>query len=71
MVSFSIGEEAKRLEKITDLESLKDEIQDYLYKAFYIFNKNKTKKVNGKDEPIYEKSCYRPIDIHICKWDTD
>jgi hypothetical protein len=26
LVSFSIGDEAKRLEKITDIESLKDEI---------------------------------------------
>jgi hypothetical protein len=26
LVSFSIGDEAKRLEKITDLENLKDEI---------------------------------------------
>jgi hypothetical protein len=33
-VCFNIGDEARRIEQIEDVEQLKDEIQDHLYNSF-------------------------------------
>ena len=52
-----VDEEAKRVERMNE-EDLKDELQNFL---FSIYGQQQKK----------DKSVYRPIKMHVRKWDTD
>ena len=64
---FIVGDEGRRVERL-DEESVKNEVEEVLTKVF----KDKIKKWDIKiDKEIDESTIFRPIDIHVCKWDTD
>ena len=62
-----IGDEGRRVEKL-DQEEVKNEIEDLLTKVF----SDKIEKWNIEiPEGVDKSKIFRPIDIHVCKWDTD
>lgn len=64
------GSEARRVERL-DPEAVKDEIEELLGKVF----KDKEKKwgfASGGSLTEEERATmYRPVDIHVCKWDSN
>ena len=62
-----MGDEARRVERLED-EEVSKEIEDVL-KTVY---KDKIGKWNIEiKDGINAEDIFRPIDIHVCRWDTD
>lgn len=62
------GDEARRIERL-DVEVIKDEVQALLSKVFQ--NKIKKWKIDLKNTAGDASAVFRPVDVHVCKWDTD
>ena len=63
------GEEARRIERL-DTETVKDEISELLSKVF----KDKLAKWAVDVSQLTDEqraTIFRPVDIHVCKWDTN
>lgn len=68
LMCVAIGDEGRRIEAL-DAETVKDEVEAVLKRTFQ--DKLSKWKVDIDESKVDADKVFRPLDVHVCKWDKD